>query len=995
MHPTAIQANGSTPLPSLRAPYCPDPAHVQRHRARLRRAVEADPDQQRRERSLDVLEDARHVTLIDGILAGSPFLAELSAEFARTLIRALTEGTDSVLAEVWDQLSLDAPALDRSRLMAALRRARKHTALAVAVADLSGAWSLDQVTAALTSFADLVVDLALKRLLRDAEDRRELSLDPEDPVGRSGLFVLGMGKYGAGELNYSSDIDLIALFEPGRFHPLGGATPIGLASRIVRALEYVLHERTRDGYVFRVDFRLRPHPPGHPLALSVKEAELYYERHGQNWERAAMIKARPVGGDVEAGVAFLDDLRPYLWRRHLDFAAIADIHSIKRQINAHRGFGEVAVLGHDLKVGRGGIREIEFFAQTQQLILGGRDPGLRSTKTVAALRALAASHWMDGQVAHEMAEAYRYLRQVEHRLQMVADQQTQRLPERPDRFRAFAAFAGHDEPEPLMRDLEATFRAVERHYAALFETESDLGAGASLVFTGTEDDPATLAHLAALGFTEPARASQRIRDWHHGHVRATRTVRARELLTELMPTLLQAFSRTSDADHAFALFDRFITNLPSGVQIFSLLRANLDLLRLIVDLTGAAPKLAVHLAANADLLDALLDPVFFKTLPAYDELRAEMRHRMQDARDLQDRLDLIRRWAHGRQFQAGLHILLGVVAAEDACKTLTDIALLAVRELLPDAKAWLVEQHGEIAGSRFCVAGLGKFGSGELTIGSDLDLIFLFDAPEDGLSNGARPIGADTYFARLANRLTSAISARTSEGLLFEIDMRLRPSGNAGPIAVRLDRFVRYQSDAAATWEHQALTRALAVAGDPYLMAAFDREVTHLLRQPRNATPLAQDVRAMRQRISKEHGGEDVWNLKHARGGIIDLEFLAQFLQLAFAADHPDILTRSTPAVFAKATMIGALGRQEAMELQDAWRLMIRLFAVLRLSQEEKTLPKHVPPAMQEALFRAADPKGEAGLPNRFGLLQLRLVESQGRVRQILDRVISLDGADP
>jgi len=976
-------------LQFLHPPLTTDHAAVARHRARLKRAVEAEPDPARRDFAQAVLEDARHTGLLDGMLAGSPFLAENAVEFPQVLARTLDAGAGPVLAEIQAELTRPGPLPDRSRLMAQLRRARRQVALAVALADLSGAWALEQVTAALTDFADLAVDRALRRLLQDAADRKEITLDPDEPVRHSGLVVLGMGKYGAGELNYSSDIDLIVLFDPDRFQVGGGATQMGLASRLVRGLEYMLQEKTRDGYVFRVDFRLRPHPPGHPLALPVPAAELYYERHGQNWERAAMIKARPIGGDLAAGDAFLEGLRPYLWRRHLDFAAIADIHSIKRQINAHRGFGQIAVLGHDVKVGRGGIREVEFFAQTQQLILGGRDPGLRSNRTVEALEALARSRWVAEDAASEMIDCYRYLRAVEHRLQMVADQQTQRLPERADRFETFAAFAGHATGAALARDLEETFRTVERHYAALFETSPDLGAGASLVFTGTEDDPATLEHLAALGFTDPAAASRRIRDWHHGHVRATRTVRARELLTELMPALLQAFSRAVDVNGAFSLFDRFITNLPSGVQIFSLLRANPKLLRLIVDLTGAAPRLAAHLAAHTDLLDALLEPDFFEPLPDQAQLQAEMGHRLQDARDLQDKLDLIRRWAHGRQFQAGLHILLGVTPAESALVTLSAIAEIAVADLLPEALDWLVGQHGRIPDGRFCVLGLGKLGSRELTIGSDLDLIFVYDAPEDAQSDGQRPISADVYFARLANRLTSAISARTSEGTLFEIDMRLRPSGNAGPVATRLQRFVRYQAQSAATWEHQALTRARAVAGDTRLAAEVQDAIEAVLHRPRPQAALAQDVRAMRMRIFKEHGSDDPWNLKHVRGGIVEIEFLAQYLQLAHLAEHPGLRDRSTPAVFAKAALAGLLPDHDAAALDHAWRLLIRLFATLRLSQDSGTMPRSIPAAMQEALLRVADPQGRSGLPSDMALLQRRLVESQEAVRQVFDRLLS------
>jgi glutamate-ammonia-ligase adenylyltransferase len=927
------------------------------------------------------------------MLSGSPFLAELAAELPQVLVRTLVDGAEPVLVAARAELARPEHMVDRQRLMSGLRRARKWVALATAVADLSGRWTLEQVTEALTGFADLAIDRSLHRLLLDAADRREIVLDPGEPVARSGLIVLGMGKHGAGELNYSSDLDLIVLIEPSQFRVTGGATVMGLASRIVRGLEYVLQEKTRDGYVFRLDFRLRPHPPGHPLALPVEDAEQYYERHGQNWERAAMIKARPVAGDLEAGAHFLSHLRPYLWRKHLDYAAIADIHSIKRQINAHRGFSEIAVLGHDVKVGRGGIREVEFFAQTQQLILGGRDPGLRSPRTVEALETLAASRWMELDAASEMIASYRYLRQVEHRLQMVQDQQTQRLPDRPDRFAAFAAFAGHGSPESFAHDLEETFRTVERHYAALFETSPDLGAGASLVFTGTEDDPATIEHLSALGFSDPTAVSRRIRDWHHGHVRATRTVRARELLTELMPALLQAFGRTPDVNAAFALFDRFITNLPSGVQIFSLLRANPKLLRLIVDLTGAAPKLASHLAAHTDLLDAMLAPDFLEPLPGPDQLEAEMTHRLQDGRDLQDKLDLIRRWAHGRQFQAGLHILLGVTPAERACLMLSDIAEITVATLLPEAEEWLIGQHGRVPYARFCVLGLGKFGSRELTIGSDLDLIFVYDAAQDAVSDGSRSVPAGVYFSRLANRLTSAISARTSEGALFEIDMRLRPSGNTGPVATRLHHFIHYQNQTAATWEQQALTRARVVAGDASLAAEVEQAIEHVLFRQRDLGSLARDVRAMRLRIFKEHGSDDPWNLKHVRGGIVEIEFLAQFLQLAHLHRHPPIRDCSTPAVLAKAAAAGLLSPQEGQALDEAWRLMIRLFATLRLSQDEKTMPKSAPAAMQEALLRAIDPLGESGVPNEIGLLQLRLVESQTAVRHIFDRLVGAEGA--
>ena len=358
--------------------------------------------------------------------------------------------------------------------MAGLRRARRRQSLLIGLCDLDGLWPLERVTEALTDLADHAVRQALGHLLGEGVRRGEIEAGEPD---RSGVFVLGMGKLGAGELNFSSDIDLIVLFDGDRLRYRGSEGPMAFCVRLARSLAYLLETKTKDGYVFRTDLRLRPHLPGHPLALSCEDAELYYERHGQNWERAALIKARCVAGDLEAGQSFLQALVPFIWRKHLDYAAIRDIHSIKRQINAYRGFGTIRVLGHDLKVGRGGIREIEFFAQTQQLILGGREAALRLPQTCAALAALAERRWVDVDAAAELTGAYRVLRELEHRLQMVADRQTQALPDREADFEKFAAFAGFADPAELEQLVLSTLLTVERHYAALFEREPDLGAG--------------------------------------------------------------------------------------------------------------------------------------------------------------------------------------------------------------------------------------------------------------------------------------------------------------------------------------------------------------------------------------------------------------------------------------------------------------------------------------------------------------------------------------
>jgi [glutamine synthetase] adenylyltransferase / [glutamine synthetase]-adenylyl-L-tyrosine phosphorylase len=961
-----------------RLPRVGDPAAAQRGLARWARLpdtlAETDPD----------LDSER---LLEGIFGNSPYLSELLLNEPAVLNSVLAEGPDVALEAVLAEHAAE-PFGNRIKLMANLRRTKRRLALLTALADITGLWALERTTEVLSRFADLATRQALDVILREAAQRGEFELtDHERPQEDSGFIVLGMGKLGAFELNYSSDIDLIVLFEPARLRYRGRESPMAFAVRLTRTLVHVLEHRTRDGYVFRTDLRLRPHPPGHPLALSVEDAEQYYERHGQNWERAALIKARVIAGDRFAGESFLRALEPYLWRKHLDYAAIRDIHSIKRQINAYRGHGEIRVAGHDLKVGRGGIREIEFFVQTQQLILGGRLPELRTPGTCAALRALVEARWLEAATADELIEAYRFLRRAEHRLQMVADKQTHSLPARPEQLEQFAAFMGYPDADALAEAVRTRLERVEAHYAALFETSIDLGGGRALVFTGTDDDPDTLATLAEMGFAQPKAVAARVRAWHHGHIRATRDARARELLTELMPRLLHAIAEQSDPAAAFERFDEFVTNLPAGVQLFSLFRANPRLLGLVADLMGMAPRLAGHLSRHVSLFEAMLAPDFFEPLPDGGALSGELDRALRRTRDFQDVLDAARRWAQGREFQIGLHVLLGLIDGDAASGHLTDIAERVIQALLPRAEHWLSAQHGRVPGAAFVVLGLGKLGSRELSIGSDLDLIFVYDAPDDARSDGARPLPAASYYARLGQRLVSALSAPTPEGRLYEIDTRLRPSGNLGPVACSVDNFERYQLETAQTWEHQALTRARVIAGDPALARRVEAVVRRALLSPRDPDALARDVAAMRARIFREHGSDDPWHLKHVRGGLVELEFLAQFLKLRFAPEHPDLLTTGTVATFLRAAAEGMLGPDDGLALVRAGRLYHRLQAVLRLSVQEGFDPARAPAGVRQALLRAAFHDADAlpTQPHEFAELEQTLIEAQSRVHRIFE----------
>jgi [glutamine synthetase] adenylyltransferase / [glutamine synthetase]-adenylyl-L-tyrosine phosphorylase len=867
--------------------------------------------------------------LLDAVFGNSPFLtmaAELEPAFTLDLLR---DGPDAALARVMcDVAESRGRALSGESPARALRRAKRRVALCAAVADISGAWELEQVTGALSDFAEAALDAALVFLLAEAAGRGAVMVaDPQDPLRDCGLIVLGMGKLGARELNYSSDIDLIVFFDPEKFRTPNPDTQQREAARLTRGLVRLIAERTTDGYVFRTDLRLRPDPGATPIAMSVLAAEEYYETLGQNWERAALIKARPVAGDREAGAAFLRWLVPFVWRKNLDFAAIQDIHSIKRQIDAHRGGGRIAIAGHNVKLGRGGIREIEFFAQTQQLIWGGRIPGVRACATVEALAALVRAGKIAPEVASDMAEAYRYLRRVEHRLQMIDDAQTHTLPEDPGKLSALATFLGYDGVDAFKSDLLATLRRVESHYAELFEDAPALtlpgDVGGNLVFTGADADPDTLATLERLGFTKAQAVDAAVRGWHHGRCRAMRSTRARELLTELLPHLLKVLAEKPDPDAAFLAFDRFLNGLPAGVQLFSMFHANPPLLGLVTDILGVAPALADHLARRPSVLECVLSaPDFFQPPPSPAELQDDLCGLLAQARDAEDLLDLSRRWANDRRFQVGVQALKGLLDTRQATAAWTRLADAALVGLLPHIEQEFARTHGRIAGCGMAIVGMGKLGGREMTATSDLDLIFVYSSTgQTDASDGPRPLPAPQYFARLSQRLINAITAPTSEGRLYEVDMRLRPSGKAGPIAVSASAFARYQRESAWVWEQMALTRARVVAGPADLAREIGDVIRAVLTRPRDPVGLVVEVADMRAKMADELGTPSLWEVKHLRGGLVDIEFIAQYLQLRHAHRLPAVLSQNTREALEGLQAAGALAADAARDLLGALEL--------------------------------------------------------------------------
>jgi glutamate-ammonia-ligase adenylyltransferase len=960
----------------------------------------ADPAAVRRERETLAVEiaglegAAAHLARIAGTPAGdaalaalfgnSPFLThcvQRDPVFAGDLLR---DGPDAALDAVFADLDRAAQdSVTGEALARCLRVARQRAALTIAMADIGGCWVLTRVTTALSDFADRAIGLAVEDQLRALAASGAITLPhPAQPARDSGLVVLGRGKLGGRELNYSSDVDLIVLYDTERVRTADADALQKNFVRLARGMVRLLEERTADGYVLRTDLRLRPDPGATPLAMSTDAAEFYYETLGQNWERAAMIKARPVAGDLDAGARFLERLRPFVWRRHLDFAAVQDIHSIKRQIHAHRGGHEVALAGHNIKVGRGGIREIEFFAQTLQLIWGGRDPALRIRATCPALTALVAAGRADGAVVADLSACYEILRGVEHRLQMIADQQTQTLPADEPGLAHLAAFLGHRDRDAFAEQVLATLRRVERHYAGLFEEAPDLGeGGGNLVFTGADDDPGTIETLSGLGFADPPAVTRQVRAWHHGRYRCMRSGRARELLTELMPALLGALGRTPDPQAAFLNFDRFMSRLPAGVQIFSLFHANPHLLGFVAEIMGGAPRLADQLSTRAALLDLVLAESFNRAPPDAAACAAELGAALSQARDFQDELDIVRRWRSERVFQVGVQQLRRTIDAARAGAALADIADATLVAMAPAVEREFRRQHGRVDGGDFALVALGKLGGREMTATSDLDLILLYDADEDAVSDGEKQLPAPQYFLRLATRFVNAVTAMTPEGQLYEIDTRLRPSGTKGPIATSLGGFRRYNLADAWTWEHMALTRGRVVMAPPAMRARIEATIREVLLRPRDTARILADVADMRARMLRERGQPARLDVKNRRGGLIDVEFVVQTMILVHGATHPGLLIPSTASALEAIASAGLICETDAAALRRALRVTSAVQSVLRTAIDGAVVPEEHPPALLAGLARAA------GAPS-FADLEGELDAACAAARAVFERLI-------
>ncbi len=868
--------------------------------------------------------------LIEGVAGCSPYLELMMQREADWLRDNVSVDLDQAFAAILEDISGD----NFQMLSDNLRTAKRRGALLAGLADLGGLWSLEQVTGALTDLADKAVQVSLVFLVGAEIARGKLpGCTPEDAADAAGMVALAMGKMGARELNYSSDIDLIMLFDETRHDPENyGELRAGFI-RITQQMVKLLSAVTGGGYVFRTDLRLRPDPSSTPVCIAMEPAERYYESLGRTWERAAFIKARPCAGAIEAGWAFLDRLKPFIWRKYLDFAAIQDAHDMRLRIRDHKKLhGPLNVPGHDMKLGLGGIREIEFFTQTRQIIGGGRDVDIRQRETLPALKALVEKGWVEPDMATYLNDAYIAHRTIEHRLQMLEDAQTHKMPKSLEKRERMAAFCGSSNLDAFEADIKARCQNVHDLTEKFFATDEE------------EAKP------ERVDFARPEFVESIVEKWTS--LPAMRSERASHIFARLKPEILSRLADSANPEEALIQFDAFLSGLPAGVQLFSLFEANPPLLDLLVDICATAPELARYLGRNSQVFDAVVGQGFFESLPDLPCLQAELADEIEATEFYEDALDATRRWVKEKQFRIGVHLLRQISSADEAAVAYSDVAESCLTNLFPVVCKNFSRRYGPPPGKGAAVIGMGKLGSKEMTATSDLDLIVVYDAEDAESSTGPKQLAITTYFARLTQALLSALTVQTSEGALYQVDMRLRPSGKQGPVATSINAFREYQMNQAWTWEHLALSRARVVAGRSDLAIDVREAMRAAVCQPHDRAKVISDVQDMRAKLADAKGDatDNPWEMKSGSGWLMDIELLLQTGAVLYGiieVERPlDMLPRLVD--------VGWLTQAQADQIAAALKLYMGIQQVARLAVDGPIDPENSGQGFLDLLVKVA-----------------------------------------
>ena len=883
--------------------------------------------------------EAPYKDLTTSIFGNSPYLSDIIIKNAEFYFSLLDDGFEDNFDKLIDDIA-GQHFESEADIMRSLREQKQKASLLIAITEITKLWDIDTTTKKLSLFADHCTFKACEFMLKDAHEKQIIKLkDPEKPMTGSGLVVIALGKLGSNELNYSSDIDLAIYYEDDKLEYLGRKSLAQFYIEFAQGLTKILSERTRDGYVFRVDMRLRPDPGSNPLAVGLKKAEKYYFTVGQNWERAAFIKNRFICGDKRSGATFNEFMKRNVWRKSLDFETIEDIHSIKRQINTKQGMHPNDLYGYNVKLGSGGIREIEFYAQTQQLIWGGRKILLRERKTSDALYALVEEGEVKKEVADELIDALVFYRMVEHRLQMVNDEQTHTLPTEKEEMQNIAVFCGFKDSEKFLKLLLEKISIVRKHYIKLFETSPSLAsdlpeASGSLIFTGTENHPDTIDTLSKMGFEEPNRVSDIVRGWHHGRIPVTTKKRARAELTKLMPFLFTAFAKSSKPDESFIRFDEFLSKLPESSQIFSLLYMNPNILSLLAEIFGGYPEIAQSLSRNPSLIEYIVVSEFYNTLPDIERLEKNLERELMDAKaDLDTSMEIIKAWAEDRKFRIGIQLVRDKIPAEQVFHGLSNIAETVLRATMKLLDKDMGKELSKIDGGKFAVLAYGKLGSHELTFNSDLDLVFVYDFKKESGN-----ISASTLYIKYAGRLISLLSTVTEKGKLYEVDARLRPLGEKGPLAINIKSFDEYynpgKEGSAWVYEYIALTRARAIALDE----TFEKKVQKMIKSKFafkwNDKTLHKEASFVYEKFRASKKQKNELDIKNAEGGLFELEFMVRFLQLEYLSKFPKLYDVSTSKTIEQLHKNKVLNAAEFQKIKAAYSLYKEVQNILRITSE-------------------------------------------------------------
>ena len=919
---------------------------------------------------LRALKDTSGRAFFSFLFGNSPHLSRLllrDLEFTEAL---LTEAPDSLTGQVLDELSAtDSCSMSRDQLMRFLRSRRSRVAVLAAVYDCFEIADVMACARLLTSMADHAVRLSVQHLLMERVKRGDLVLK-EEPGGveHCGYFVLAMGKHGSCELNYSSDIDLIVLYDPRWIQYTGNRSLADCFLRVTQGLVNILQTRTGDGYVFRTDLRLRPDASSTPVAITVDFALDYYQRMGRTWERAAMIKARPVAGDLDAGQEFLGRLAPFVWDEAIDFSSVEDIRSMSQQIHDFHGHGAVRAAGHDVKLGRGGIREIEFFVHMHQLAFGGRSRRLRGAGVLAMLDLLVQEYRVMPREAADLRNAYLLLRRIEHRLQMVNDDQTQTLPSSEDGLEHIARFMGMASREQLQRQVEDAAQRVHELYKARFnvpESERDITVA---VLEGPEGSLNALPMLKAAGFTQALRAKDTVRGWAEGRYDSVSSERARAIIREILHEIIACLGKTPFPDRSLARMDQFFKALPSDLPFLTMLRANTWLLNLVAVVMGSAPRIADALGSNPGIMQAVLEPSFFLPIPDVDELQADLRERMTEhVGDSEKLVAAVAAWTEERHFQVAVQTLQNLVTVDEACAALSRIAELAIATLLNSSIAEWQAVHGNAPRSGIAVLARGQLGAGELSFGAALELVFLADLPEQpAMSVEPDSTEEETFHCAVARRLLTTLQWPCSGGALYQVELWRPHPGESAPLVTTLEGFLEHHTAAPQTERLLSLTRSRALCGDPALVEAVIGEIQQALTRPRDPELLRGETARLAMRSAAQRQRRDPFSVAQVRGGLVDLELIAQYLQLLHGHEFPEILPGTTGACLEALGRCKLISKDEAQLLLTALHVQRSLLALLNLAWGEGKPVSEAPEPLRDKLARALEYKSfekmEAGL---------------------------------